>query len=226
MHRPCLRPTSNSDAAMPHLYFEGDASLLSPSTSRVSVIGSRRASRNGLARARRLSRILVGAGVVVVSGLARGVDTAAHRAALAQGGRTVAVLGTSVHRFYPPENEALQGEIARDHLVVSQFATDGFDRRRFVARNRTMAALSDAVVIIEAEARSGTVSAGRAALDQGVPLWVLRSAAEREGAEWADALVRRGARVLSEPDALLSAVSGVSAGSRRRWVERSAPLPA
>ena len=103
------------------LWVEGDVSLLG-AIPRVSVVGARTASPDGLRRAGRLARELVAHEVVVVSGLARGVDTVAHQTAIRAGGRTVAVLGTSIDQPYPKENYALQRAIAAEHLVVSQFA--------------------------------------------------------------------------------------------------------
>lgn len=131
---------------------------------RVSVVGSRAAPPAGLAAARDVSRALSDAGATVVSGLAAGVDAAAHREAIDAGGRTVAVIGTPLDRSYPAANAGLQAEIARGHLVVSQFAAGSpVARPNFVARNRTMAILSDATVIAGAAgASAGTgTAAGR-----------------------------------------------------------------
>ncbi|MEM3685176.1 MAG: DNA-processing protein DprA, partial [Conexivisphaerales archaeon] len=88
---------------------------------RVSIVGSRQASSDALNRAKEIAKILVRNGVIIVSGLARGVDTAAHMAAIENKGRTIAVLGTPLNRFYPPENSELQKLIMREHLAISQF---------------------------------------------------------------------------------------------------------
>ena len=135
---------------LPHpLYVSGDVSLLA-GTRRVAVVGTRGASKEGLARARRLARELAQAGIVIVSGLAEGIDTAAHTAAIEAGGRTIAVIGTPLDRYYPPENRTLQDMIAREHLVVSQFAQGArVTGKNYLARNRTMALLSHASVIVE-----------------------------------------------------------------------------
>jgi len=125
------------------LFVSGDTSL--SRRRRVSVVGSRKATRDGLVRARSLALELVKRHVVVVSGLAEGIDTAAHQAAIEAGGKTIAILGTPLDKTFPAKNRALQDLIVRDHLAISQFAA-GYPARRenFPMRNRTMALLSDA----------------------------------------------------------------------------------
>lgn len=106
--------------APPVLYLEGRRDLLEVGA-RVAIVGSRKASEMGLARARKLTAKLVEHGVVVVSGLAAGIDTAAHTTAIARGGATIAVLGTPLDRTYPAENSGLQRQIGEEYLLVSQF---------------------------------------------------------------------------------------------------------
>lgn len=141
------------------LWYQGHREFLRER--RVSVVGTRKASEAGLRRAARLATELARADVVVVSGLALGVDAAAHRAAIQAGGRTIAVLGNGIDLCSPKANQELQELIARDHLVLSQFepGTLPIDRN-FPQRNRTMALVSEATVIIEAQERSGTVTQG------------------------------------------------------------------
>lgn len=183
------------------LWFSGDTSLLLER--RVAIVGTRKPSDAGLKRAARLATELVGHGVVVVSGLALGVDTAAHRAAIAAGGRTIAVLGTGIDRCSPASNRDLQDEITRDHLVLSQFepGTPPIDRN-FPARNRTMALVSQATVIVESQERSGTVSQGWEAIRLGRPLYLLRSLVE-SGLDWPALMIEYGAEVLDETEQLL-----------------------
>jgi DNA processing protein len=124
----------------------------------VSIVGTRDVSERGRQRAVWLSTKLAKAGVAVVSGLAKGVDTAAHESALAAGGKTVAVIGTPLSKAYPIENARLQENIYRDHLLISPFAEgEPVFRSNFPARNRVMAAVSDGTVIIEASDTSGTL---------------------------------------------------------------------
>lgn len=186
------------------LYVRGDQSLLKQGV-RVAIVGSRKVSNAGRLRAQRLARILAAERIVVVSGLARGVDTHSHSTALQHGGRTVAVVGTGLDRVYPPENRELQERIAREHLVVSQFRPGTPPRRgNFPQRNRTMALLSDATVIIEASERSGTQSQGWETLRLGRPLLLARSLVEDGGGiSWARKMLDYGGRVLAEPEDLL-----------------------
>ena len=179
------------------LHLAGDRSLLERGT-RVAIVGSRNASPQGLTRATLFARALAERGITVVSGLAEGIDTAAHTAAINAGGRTIAVLGTPLERCYPASNRALQDTIMRDHLAVSQFAAGtSTNRSHFPMRNRTMALLSDATVIVEAGAKSGTEHQGWEALRLGRLLFLMQSLAERTELAWAQKLLEYGAQVLS-----------------------------
>jgi DNA processing protein len=184
------------------LHLAGDRSLLE-SGRRVAIVGSRDASETGLQRARILAGTLAEQGVTVVSGLARGIDTAAHMAAIQAHGRTIAVLGTPLTACYPAENQALQTLLIAEHLVVSQFAPGiKTHRSHFPLRNRTMALLSDATVIVEAEERSGTVHQGWEALRLGRPLYLLESLASRDDLTWPKELLHYGAQVLTRVNLL------------------------
>lgn len=189
------------------LFLAGDRSLLRRHP-RVSIVGSRNATPDGLRRAARLARILAENGVVVVSGLAKGVDTAAHRAAIDAGGSTIAVIGTPLDKVYPRENRELQREIAEKHLVVSQFAagTRTFPSS-FPMRNRTMALIVDASVIVEAGDTSGSLSQGWEALRLARALFFMKSIVEeRPELEWPREMMEYGAQVLEEPEELLDAL--------------------
>ncbi len=131
----------------------------------VALVGSRRASGYGLEVAERLAWDLAERGVTIVSGMARGIDAAAHRGALAAGGRTIAVLGSGVDRIYPPEHRRLAAEIERSGAIVSELAPGTPPLpHHFPARNRIIAALALAVVVVEAAERSGSlITAGWAA---------------------------------------------------------------
>lgn len=187
-------------------WYEGDPSLARVGP-RVSVVGTREVSDEGRRRTARLARFLVEHGVTVVSGLAAGVDTVAHTTAIERGGRTVAVIGTGLDVAYPPQNRALQERIAREHLLVSQFPPDaGVSKKQFPQRNRTMALLSHATVIVEASDGSGTLSQAWEALRLGRALFILRSVAETAGLTWPREVLAYGAVVLSEPEQLLPAL--------------------
>lgn len=179
------------------LYVVGDHQLLKRGR-RVSVVGSRAASLDATKRTRKLVKALVSENVTVVSGLAAGIDTAAHSAAIEFGGRTIAVLGTGVDRAYPSSNTGLYREIANSQAAVSQFPLGSPPlRHHFPRRNRTMALISGATVIVDAGERSGTVHLAREALRLGRDLLLLESLASRQFT-WTEELLSYGAEVLSD----------------------------
>jgi DNA processing protein len=203
------------------LFLVGDETLLSRGP-RVSVVGSRQASAEGLRRAQVLARALVRHEMIVVSGLAAGIDAAAHRAAIDAGGRTIAVLGTPVDVAYPAENRELQDEIAREHLLVSQFAPGSTTTRAsFPQRNRTMALLTDATVIVEAGEKSGTVHQGWEALRLGRHLFLLEHLASDPALSWPREMIHYGAQVLTRANLedVLSAVPAMTASVSDRFAD-------
>lgn len=169
---------------------------------RVSIVGSRRASPAGLSEADALATALVAHGVVIVSGLAEGIDTSAHRAAIGGSGRTIAVLGTPLDQAYPAKNRELQALIMRDHLCLSQFAPGTPSQRgNFPMRNRTMALISDATIIVEAGEGSGSLHQGWEALRLGRPLFLLDRVFADPGLAWPTEMAHYGAQRISQ-DAL------------------------
>lgn len=167
----------------PYLFLRGDVSLDRRVT--VSVVGTRGPSPEGRERAYRLAAMLVKRGVVVVSGLARGIDTAAHLGALDAGGPTVAVLGTPVTKSYPAENRSLQERIAREGLLVSQFAPSVPTMRfNFPKRNAVMSGMSTATVVVEASETSGALIQARQCLKQGRRLFIPHSAVADTRLNW------------------------------------------
>lgn len=180
------------------LWLGGDASIFELGTL-VSVVGSRSPSPAGIRRTRRLARELVRRDVVVVSGLARGIDTVAHETAIDCGGSTVAVLATPLDRATPPDNSRLQQRIIRDHAAVTQFPPGApILKMNFAIRNRTMALLSAATVIVEAGPNSGTRYQGWEALRLGRPLFIPESAVQSADIQWLEELRRNGAEVLDD----------------------------
>lgn len=178
-----------------YLYLAGDRALLE-SGRRVSIVGSRRSSAVDLALAKAVTGAVVEAGITAVSGLAEGIDTVAHQTAIDLDGRTVAVLGTPLSRAYPPSNAVLMDTIARDHLVVSQFAEGSATRAgNFPMRNRTMAILSDATVIVTAGSKSGTRHQGWEAINLGRHLAIMEPLAS-SGLDWVEEQIRYGAEPL------------------------------
>lgn len=188
------------------LFLAGKADLLHHRP-RVSIVGSRKATVEGIRRASKLARVLAEHGVVVISGLAKGIDTAAHRAAMEVGGSTIAVIGTPLNKSYPRENADLQREIAEKHLVVSQFPI-GYPvmPRNFPMRNRTMALFADASVIVEAGDTSGSLSQGWEALRLARALFFMKSILDDTNLDWPKKMMGYGAQVLSQPDELFDAL--------------------
>lgn len=180
------------------LYVAGNPAILRTG-GRVSIVGARKSSNEGLARARRLAGLLAERRVVVVSGLAEGVDAAAHRSAIDRGGSTIAVIGTPLDRSYPKQNAELQAEIAAQHLLISQFPS-GYPTKpaNFPMRNRTMALVSDASVIIEASETSGSLSQGWEALRLGRPLFITKAMASDTKLKWPQKMLDYGAQILSD----------------------------
>lgn len=184
-------PARLRDAAHPVelLYFQGHWDLVYSRS--VAVVGTRKPSKEGLARTRQLVKMLVADGFTIVSGLAEGVDTAAHEAAIEYGGQTIAVIGTPLGQVYPKSNAELQEKIAKDYLLISQVPVERYDRQNFRGnrfffpeRNKTMAALTEATIIVEAGETSGTLIQARAALHQRRKLFILNSCFERADLTW------------------------------------------
>ncbi|GGL87278.1 DNA-processing protein DprA [Micromonospora yangpuensis] len=193
----------------PLLFTRGD---LRPDLRAIAVVGSREASDRGLEIAGSVATSLARRDVTVVSGLAKGIDTAAHEAALAAGGRTVAVIGTGIRRHYPATNRALQEHIAEVGLVISQFWPDAAPTRQsFPMRNAVMSGYAAATVVIEAGERSGARVQARLALQHGRPVvltgqvmrhdWA-RSFADRPGVH----VARGTAELVEAVDAILDRV--------------------
>ena len=177
----------------------------------IAVIGGRNPSRSGLSLTMEIVRQFTSEGFAVVSGLAAGIDSAAHRAALESEGRTVAVIGTGADRAYPPENADLQREIARTGAVVSQFWPDAPPTRAsFRRRNAVMSGLALATVIVEAGATSGTRIQARLALAHGRPVFLHESLVSSQ--PWARALGDNpAAHVFTRPDQITTRVERLTA---------------
>jgi DNA processing protein len=180
------------------LFVAGDLDLFLGHT-KVSVVGSRKASPQGLSRAKRISKILADRGIVVVSGLADGIDAAAHKGAIDAGGRTIGVIGTSLEKAYPRINRDLQHLMMREHAVVSQFPS-GYPTLpgNFVRRNATMALMVSASIIVEAGDTSGALSHGWEALRLGRILLIMNSVLENPKLTWPSKMLAYGAQVLSD----------------------------
>jgi DNA processing protein len=197
--------SGRSRGGMP-VYYAGDLSLLHRPC--VAIVGTRKVSEAGEARAKRLARELALEGVVVVSGLAMGVDTAAHTACLSAGGRTIAVIGTPMDLATPASNEALQELIYKEHLLLSPFPMGSqVHRGNFPRRNQVMAAITDATVVIEASDTSGTLHQSKEAVDLGRWLFITRSCANDPQLTWPKSFLKqRTAKVISSSADVLERV--------------------
>ena len=202
-------PTTLRDAKNPIevLYYQGNLDLLSSEA--VSVVGSRKPTDEGRRRARKIARLLVENDFTVMSGLATGIDTEAHQAAIEANGRTISVIGTALNEVYPKENTELQRQIAKEFLLVTQvpfyqYSMQDYRRNRgfFPERNKTMSALSQATIIVEASETSGTLIQARAALQQGRKLFILKSCFDR-GLEWPERFLKRGAIKIEDGSEIL-----------------------
>ena len=189
------------------LWVQGeDVSLGGPA---VAVVGSRYPSSYGLEAAGRLAADLVRAGAIVVSGLARGIDSAAHRAALDAGGRTVAALGCGADVVYPPEHGDLYISIARSGALVTEYPPGTMPQAfHFPARNRIISGLSLAVVVVEAAERSGSLITAGMALEQGREVMAVPGSVFSGRHRGCHALIRDGAAVVESADDVLAAISG------------------
>jgi DNA processing protein len=156
----------------------------------LAVVGTRNPSEEGVRRASKLATLLVDAGVTVLSGLARGIDTAAHRATLAAGGRTIAVLGSGLERIYPKENTELAEEVAEHGALVSQFFPQTPPTRgTFPLRNTVTSGLGQGTIVVEATHTSGARLQARLAIEHGKHAFLLKSLVEQY--EWAEQFARK-----------------------------------
>jgi DNA processing protein len=182
----------------PLFYYQGDLSLLSTPT--VSVVGTRSPSPEGIKRTQKLVTSLIKDGYTIMSGLARGIDTAAHQTAIEKGGKTVAIIGTPITECYPKENSILQEKIAKYFLVISQvpflkYQKQDFRQNRFFfpERNKVMSALSQATIIVEAGETSGTLIQAKEAFKQGRKVFILDSCFKNTTLTWPAKLESQGA---------------------------------
>lgn len=176
------------DNLPPFLFYRGE--LRDDDAYSVAVVGTRQPTREGLSRARKLAGRLAEARVTVLSGLAVGIDTAAHEASLEAGGRTIAVLGSGIRRIYPPGNVGLADRIANSGAVVSQFWPDAAPTSyNFPRRNVVTSGMGQGTVVVEASATSGAKMQARLAIEHGKQVFLLQSLVTER--EWAKRYLRR-----------------------------------
>ena len=170
----------------------------------VAVVGSRKCSHYATECAKKLSFQMAYAGLTVVSGLARGIDTAAHRGALAAKGRTIAVIGAGLGELYPPENAELADRIIASGAVISEFPVDTKpDRQTFPIRNRIVTGMSFGVLVVEAGANSGALISANMAAEQGRTLYAVPGRIDSPAALGSNRLIQQGAKLVIGVDDIL-----------------------
>ena len=222
------RELDTIDAPPEHLWGRGDRGLLLP-RARVAIVGTRAPTPYGVAQAERFAAVIATAGVVVVSGMARGIDQAAHRGALRVGGDTLAVLGSGVDRPWP--GGPIADELAARGLLLSELEPGQPPRRHhFPLRNRLISGLARAVVVIEAAHASGSLLTARWAADQGRAVLALPGRVDHPMSRGAHRLIREGAALVETPEEVLAEVldapppagsSGAAPGAPHGPLERA-----
>lgn len=216
VNRDFQYPIELRDAKYPTelFYYKGNLDILK--TPCVSVVGARQASEDGRTRAKRLAKELCQEGYTVVSGLAAGIDTAAHTGAIENNGQTIGVIGTPIDSYYPKENRNLQDSIAKDFLLISQvpfyrYENEPFKNRRlhFPRRNVTMASISNATVIVEASDTSGSLTQAKACMNQNRKLFILDSCFENSSIQWPKLYEEQGAVRVKKTSDILNALKSL-----------------
>jgi DNA processing protein len=172
----------------------------------IAIVGSRRATHYGLSAAKKISYTLAHAGMTVVSGLARGIDTAAHEAAVAAGGRTIAVTGCGLGTVYPPENLGLVNKIVEtgSGAIVSEFPVDfPPEKRSFPMRNRIVAGWSHGICVIEAPGRSGSLITANQAMEMGRSVYAVPGQIDRPTSHGSNRLIQAGAKLVMDGNDIL-----------------------
>lgn len=184
------------------LFVEGSVNLLA--AAQVAVVGSRKASAGGLRLAHEMAAALSRAGFAITSGLALGIDAAAHQGALASSGDTLAVLGCGIDRVYPARHRELAGEVRRRGALVSEFALGAPPaRHHFPRRNRIIAGLAHGTLVIEAAARSGSLSTALHAAEQGREVFAVPGSVRNPQAAGCHALIKQGAKLTESVEDVL-----------------------
>jgi len=193
------------------LYVKG--TLQKDDAQAIAVVGSRLATNYGLQQAEKLSCSLAQKGLTIVSGLASGIDSAAHKATIKAGGRTIAVLGCGLDVIYPPKNASLYFDIAASGAVISEFQLGTSpERGNFPRRNRLISGLSLGTIVVEAAARSGSLITASCALEQGREVFAVPGSVNAPTSKGTNKLLKQGARLVEDADDIISELSGVFKG--------------
>jgi len=187
----------------------------------IAIVGSRNATQYGITITRRLSGDLISHGMTIVSGMARGIDTAAHEGALNQHGKTIAVLGSGLERIYPSENKALFHRIAENGAVVSEFPLDAEpEAHHFPLRNRVISGLSLGTVIVEATRRSGSLITARLAAEQNREVFAVPGSINSFKSTGTHTLIKQGAKLVEQSGDILEELSYLVNPQKTTGVQR------
>jgi DNA processing protein len=207
------------------LYVKGDVALLDRPA--FAIVGSRNATKQGEANAEAFAAALAGAGLAIVSGLAAGIDAAAHRGALQAGGPTIAVIGTGIDRIYPARNEALAREIAAHGVILSEFALGTPPLpANFPRRNRLIAGLAQGCLVVEAARQSGSLITARLAAETGREVFAIPGSIHSPQAKGCHALIKQGAKLVESAQDILEELkweAHVSPSERSAQIKSPAP---
>jgi len=188
----------------PYIYVLG---TLDKDDINIAIVGSRAASSYGKYTTEKLSRELALKGVTVVSGMARGIDSSAHRGSIAVNGRTIAILGSGLNVIYPPENKKLFHDIIEHGAVISEYPLGTPPRSsNFPARNRIISGMSYGVVIVEAGEKSGSLITARLALEQGREVFAVPGSIDAAGSRGTNKLIKQGAKLIENTDDILEEI--------------------
>jgi len=191
----------------------------------VAIVGSRAASMNGLKNSRRLAMELASLGITVTSGMARGIDAAAHKGALDAGGRTLAVLGSGLARIYPPEHISLAEKIASSGAVISEFPMESPPAsEHFPRRNRVISGLSLGVLVVEAAKRSGSLITAGFALEEGRDVFAVPGRPGELTSAGTNDLIRQGAKLVESADDIVSELDISVMDTERGAAEKSTDI--
>lgn len=197
----------------PLLYVKGDGRYLSLPL--LAMVGSRRASAAGKRNAMEFARLLAALGLGICSGLARGIDAAAHRGAISDAGKTVAVMATGIDKVYPAQHIGLAQEISQQGVLVTEFAPDTAPRRGFFPRrNRIISGLSLGVLVVEAAQRSGSLVTARLAMEQNREVLALPHSIQDPGGRGCHQLIRDGAALVESVDDVLAEIGSLYQAQR------------
>lgn len=186
----------------------------------VAIVGSRNCTLYGRQQAEKIASALARAGITIISGLARGIDAAAHQGAIKAGGRTIAVLGSGLLNIYPPEHKELAADVAGSGAVISEFPLHQRPSRGlFPQRNRIISGMSLAVLLIEARARSGALHTARHAMEQGRDVLALPGQVNKPASDGCHELIRDGATLVRHADDVLESLGPLSAPIRTTETE-------